>query len=53
MQPHGANRMKPFSPRLAPFGRTFFLEAARPWDGEFDLTDASTMATLATYRNQC
>ena len=41
-----------FSPRLAPFGKVFFLETARPWKGELDLTDAETMAVVAMYRNQ-
>ncbi|MCC8947494.1 hypothetical protein H8A97_20870 [Bradyrhizobium sp. Arg62] len=41
-----ANR---FEPKLMPFGRVFFLEAASPWSGSLNLRDPKQMKAVEDY----
>ncbi len=41
-----------FSPKLMPFGKAFFLEAASPWNGSLDLLDDASMRLVESYRQK-
>ena len=41
-----------FSPKLMPFGKAFFLEAASPWNGSLDLRDDASMRLVESYRQK-